>query len=413
MGSFEEKNGQITFEYDSAASQLLSLSMPQTTRHHRNKAANAFLWGLLPDNAEALRAMAAEAGTSANSVFGLLSYHGRDVAGALQLLPPGENPSDAVKKSVHSVSERLSEEQIETLLRQTLDRYNGRANTRLGESGFKFSIAGAQPKIALTADENECFLPPSKDFATTHIIKPNDPSSTSFVDEMDKLEVMCLAAANEIGLPAAEAYLWEAPSGDMTAIVSQRYDRAMNADGTIDRLHQEDMCQALSVMPEKKYQHEYGGPGLAEINRLLKSRLMSEYSQVNIDFFKAVVFNVGIVGTDAHAKNYSLMIGSEGVTIAPLYDSISAAAHVIDSQKVSFPMKINDTYDMASITPTGLVAAGTKIGIDRDQAETAVNHILSSIPDAIASVATEMREEDLGERVLEGLQKFSPVRYIE
>lgn len=178
---------------------------------------------------------------------------------------------------------------------------------------------------------------------------------------MDKLEVMCLAVARNSGLDAAEAYLWLAPSGNMTAVVTERYDRALNSDGTISRLHQEDLCQALSVMPDKKYQHEHGGLGLGDISSGLSKRLPSRDAGTFVyDFFKAVVFNVGIVGTDAHAKNYSILIDRSGFSLAPLYDTISAASHVQAYNAVNFPMKINGTYEMKAITPLGLIAAGKK-----------------------------------------------------
>lgn len=357
--------------------------------------------------------MAVEAGTSATSVFGLLQHHGRDVAGAIQLLPPGEVPSDARKKSVTTVQERLSDTELEQLLRETTDRYSGKPVTTFVTDAFKFSVAGAQPKIALTADENEDFLPPSKEFPTTHIIKPNDPQSSSYIKEMDILEVMCLAAARRVGLDAANAYLWYAPSGTMSAVVTERYDRAINEDGTIDRLHQEDFCQAMSVLPEKKYQHQHGGPGLNAISKFLESTLPAvDAPRVILDLFRAAVFNVGIVGTDAHAKNYSLMIEGSTVSLAPLYDTISAASHVQIYDKVFFPMKINDSYNMMSITPDGLVKAGTKMGIPEQQAHDSVYSILCKLPGAIEDVAAEMGEVDLGQSVLDGLAQFSPVRYI-
>lgn len=40
----------------------------------------------------------------------------------------------------------------------------------------------------------------------------------------------------------------------------------------------------------------------------------------------AVVFNVLICNTDAHAKNYSIMLTGRGFSLAPLYDLMCAAA---------------------------------------------------------------------------------------
>lgn len=46
--------------------------------------------------------------------------------------------------------------------------------------------------------------------------------------------------------------------GDERVIVVERYDRVVR-DGVVRRVHQEDVCQALGVRPEAKYQSE-GGP---------------------------------------------------------------------------------------------------------------------------------------------------------
>ena len=40
----------------------------------------------------------------------------------------------------------------------------------------------------------------------------------------------------------------------------------------------------------------------------------------------ATVFNVLITNTDAHAKNYSILIGGRGLSLAPLYDLMVADA---------------------------------------------------------------------------------------
>ncbi|WP_373370158.1 HipA N-terminal domain-containing protein [Corynebacterium cystitidis] len=69
IGRFEEHNGQITFRYSENATFPISPSMPLSASEHKNRAAYPFLWGLLPDNQEALSAMAQEASTSPNSVL--------------------------------------------------------------------------------------------------------------------------------------------------------------------------------------------------------------------------------------------------------------------------------------------------------------------------------------------------------
>ena len=190
IGCLSSGSGQVTFSYDSEYGGVvpLSLSMPLRRRKHSNKAVLPFIWGLLPDNEQALRNMASEAGTSAKSPFGILRVHGADVAGALQILPPGVESSDARRKSVDNAEDILDDKALEGLMLHTLDRYTQR-RPDYGEA-FKFSIAGAQPKIALSANTSGDFVVPSKDFATTHIVKPNYIDSDYFISDVEATEMV-------------------------------------------------------------------------------------------------------------------------------------------------------------------------------------------------------------------------------
>ncbi len=91
---------------------------------------------------------------------------------------------------------------------------------------------------------------------------------------------------HEAGLLAAESEVLEV--GDVQVLISTRYDRRY--DGTVwHRVHQEDMCQALSVHPSLKYQSD-GGPAVGDIADLL-NRLPIEDRNVNAErFFKALAY---------------------------------------------------------------------------------------------------------------------------
>ena len=94
------------------------------------------------------------------------------------------------------------------------------------------------------------------------------------------------------------------------------------------------MCQALSVHPSLKYQSD-GGPAVGDIADLL-NRLPIEDRDVNAQrFFKALAFNFLIGGTDAHAKNYSLILIGSRAQVSPLYDAASAAPY--DQRDRCFP----------------------------------------------------------------------------
>jgi len=111
------------------------------------------------------------------------------------------------------------------------------------------------------------------------------------------------------------------------AIVIERFDRVTQGKEIL-RLHAEDCCQALGVPPERKYENE-GGPGAMPISDLLRNTSTATIEDVAA-FAHALIFNWLIAGTDAHAKNYSLLIGVQGhVRLAPLYDIASVLAYLM------------------------------------------------------------------------------------
>ena len=85
----------------------------------------------------------------------------------------------------------------------------------------------------------------------------------------------------------------------------ERFDRREEGDRVV-RLHQEDVCQALGVDPQRKYQAD-GGPSAADVVRLLRRR-SSRAAQDVLAFIDRLVLAVAIGNADAHAKNYSLLL---------------------------------------------------------------------------------------------------------
>jgi serine/threonine-protein kinase HipA len=208
----------------------------------------------------------------------------------------------------------------------------------LGESFTgKFSLAGAQAKTALLF-ENGRWGQPSGAIPTTHILKPG----VSRLDDHDLDEHLCLDAARRVGLDAARTTV--SRFGEETAVVVGRYDRLERDDGSIRRVHQEDLCQALSYMPEKKYESD-GGPGPARIVRLLRESMpVGVAVDAVARFADALIWNWVIAGTDAHAKNYSLLLSRDQVRIAPLYDVASALPYEPDEHELRLAMKVGGRY---------------------------------------------------------------------
>jgi len=99
----------------------------------------------------------------------------------------------------------------------------------------------------------------------------------------------------------------------------QRYDRT-DVGGRWRRLHQEDYCQALGTPPSSKYESNQTGirgPTLQNMFEVTR-RHMPPTDIVRL--LDMVVLNVLTCNTDAHAKNYSIMIRGNGASLAPMYD---------------------------------------------------------------------------------------------
>jgi len=139
-----------------------------------------------------------------------------------------------------------------------------------------------------------------------------------------------------LGLPVVNSKIMH--FRDEIAVVIERYDRVRTRSGW-RRVHQEDMCQAFAIPPSRKYENE-GGPGIRNIVELLRTYSTSPSEDVGT-FVDSVAFNWLIGGTDAHAKNYSLLINAERVRLAPLYDITSVLPYSdFDIQKMKLAMKL-------------------------------------------------------------------------
>jgi len=118
--------------------------------------------------------------------------------------------------------------------------------------------------------------------------------------------------------------------------VVTRYDREKRPDGTIQRLHQEDFCQALGILPEQKYEAE-GGASLVDCFSILKRYSVRPAGDQGA-LLGWVIFNFPIGNADAHAKNLSLMITAPGPRLAPFYDLLSTQVYPHLTEKLA--MKI-------------------------------------------------------------------------
>jgi serine/threonine-protein kinase HipA len=202
-----------------------------------------------------------------------------------------------------------------------------------GRTGIRLSLAGAQDKLPVVFDGLRIGLPKGGE-PSTHILKP----AIAAVQDSVLNEAYCMALAQAMGLPTARAQVL--PVGDRRVLLVTRYDRRAGDNGHWVRVHQEDFCQALGVMPEMKYQNE-GGPDLKACFDLLRKATRPSALQV-LRLLDAVVFNALIGNHDAHAKNFSLLYDGETPMLAPLYDVLCTA--VYDNLSPKMAMKLGSKY---------------------------------------------------------------------
>lgn len=131
-------------------------------------------------------------------------------------------------------------------------------------------------------------------------------------------------------------------------LLVERYDRFIDAQNHLQRLHQEDFSQALGVVPEMKYQNE-GGPDFAQCFNLIRQVTRPNAPQI-LRLLDYVIFNTLIGNHDGHAKNFSLLYQNRQTTLAPLYDVLSTAIYPQLTPKMA--MKIGSKYKFSEVDVT-------------------------------------------------------------
>jgi serine/threonine-protein kinase HipA len=306
----------------------LSASLPLQAAPFKPAETAPFFEGLLPEGA--VRAAVAEKfRLSEGDGFGMLEKLGADCAGAVVLLPVGQRPEDRLREEARG----LAEPDLVALL-------NGLPRDPLGietePDGVRLSLGGVQDKLVLVRLPSGRFAQPRGGMPSTCLLKPEHGR----YEDLAANEAFCMrvaAAGNDVARTELLAI------GSTPCLYVERFDRSIGPGGEIVRLHQEDMCQALGILPGAKYEAN-GGPSVAQVVGLLK-RLRSRRAAVDVNaFVRAVLVSFLLGNSDAHGKNFALLYDPAiGVRLAPLYDIVSTA--VYPSLTVRMAMTIGGEED--------------------------------------------------------------------
>jgi serine/threonine-protein kinase HipA len=330
------RTGTPVFRYERTWAQSpnvrsLSLSLPITAdREVRGDAVDYYFDNLLPDSTEIRRRIRTRFQTRSTGAFDLLSAIGRDCAGAVQLLPPGEKPDGWNRID----AKPLSPLEVEATLREVT------VATPLGaeeQNEFRISLAGAQEKTALLRMGGKWFQPLDAT-PTTHILKLPLGTVGNFQGDLSdsvENEWLCGRLLRELGFQTAASEI--ARFGKQRVLVVTRFDRRWigvtdeeaqrrsfkpTRSTWIARLPQEDFCQAFGLPPTRRYESE-GGPSIESSLSLLAGSESPDHEQSTFLLVQLSFWLLAAI--DGHGKNFSIFHrrgGTYGLT--PIYDVLSA-----------------------------------------------------------------------------------------
>ncbi|MCA1779823.1 MAG: type II toxin-antitoxin system HipA family toxin [Xanthomonadaceae bacterium] len=400
-------DGAMRFEYahdwlDWEHAIPVSTSMPLMDRPVTGIVARAVFDNLLPDDDRIRARIAARVGAEGTDAFSMLAALGRDCVGALQFLPEDATPAPPGPPEGERITHSDMAERIRSLAAAPL-------GMRGGDDAFRISLAGAQNKTALLFHDGQ-WMVPTGTTPTTHILKPQIGLVQTAHGEIDMTasvqnEHFCIGLCRALGLPVARTGILQL--ADKLLVLSvERFDRKLDRTGRLLRLPQEDMCQALGVVPTLKYESD-GGPGIGNCLDLLKSSDTPD--QDRRAFMKAQLVFWLIGATDGHAKNFSLFLKPQSrFALTPLYDILSTqwqhARHQIPKNAMRLAMAIGDKrrYKVAEIAPRHFEQTARQSGFAVTALQEVMAEIVEALPNASKTVQAEI-DDTVPEAMMEAI----------
>jgi serine/threonine-protein kinase HipA len=364
----QDDGGQMTFQYDAAwlgrpEPVPLSRSLPLRDEPFTQKECQGFFGGILPEE-DNRQVIARILGISDKNDFAMLEQIGGECAGAISFLPENE----AIPEDDDRYRE-LADDELAKILREL-----PRRPLMAGADGIRLSLAGAQDKIAVRVDDGKISIPRGS-APSSHVLKPAVDTYEGVVFN----EAFCMALARACDLNVAPVEIGKVD--DIDYLLAERYDRIRGEDGNIQRLHQEDFCQALGIRSEIKYQSE-GGPSLEDCFELVRDTSSVPAPDL-ISLLDAVIFNLLIGNHDAHGKNFSfLYVPDRSIRFAPLYDLVSTVFYPELTDRMA--MKIGKQPKSALIYPNDInrfaADAGLGAALVRARIPALAGRIIQEIP---------------------------------
>jgi serine/threonine-protein kinase HipA len=186
------------------------------------------------------------------------------------------------------------------------------------------------------------------------------------------------------------------------ALLVERYDRVQKADGSVSRLHQEDLGQALGLISVNKYQEYKDTPSLRQLVEVLQ-RYGAATQRTLVEVVGRLAAHALVTNCDAHAKNWSVLLSGSEVALAPVYDVVPSTlwpdvdttlALRVGSCSLLQDLRADDVVQEAAAWPFGARAT-----------RGALEHVRTSTPAAVELALQDTvdagGDEDVAWRVAE------------
>lgn len=344
----------------------LSLSLPLRSEPFSAEETGPYFEGLLPEG-EARAALAASLGISSRSYTYLLDRCGRECIGDVMT---AERPDSELPESGY---EPVNSEDLHGIFRNAGSIAEENAEQRM-------SLAGTQGKAGLAKlDQNlkgiDGWFRPYGLAASTHILK------TSALRDVPEVEYLCMKAADACGIRVPEVELLDCGK---TVLAVERFDRKRREEREsvfIDRLHQEDCAQALGVLPSMKYR-ELAQGSMRQIAELIRAHSADPIADLN-ELASMLIFNYAIGNCDAHLKNYSFLLASQGMRLAPAYDLVSTTYFARFSRNLA--MNLGGVRDIDEVGPEKLWDMARDLSVSEKALKRIACHIAETLVPGIQS----------------------------
>jgi len=367
----QNTDGGLVFTYAEAwltsgfalARGLPLVTGPQPTDYFAN---------LLPEDRARSR-IAKRVGISAGNDFAFLALFGRDCAASLEIAPVDDDAKPA--PSDEGIWFLNDDDGIQ------LSTKTGFADF-FAEERVRLSLAGAQNKLAVVVDDDGRVGVPLDGRPSTHILKLPNPDYKGLVEN----EAVMLDMARRLGLDVVHHSI--VTLGKTRLLLIERYDRR-RAGGQVTRLHQQDLCQALGLPPDLKYEAE-GGPSLADVFNLVRDEVDDPLDAAQ-QLLSWVAFNVVAHNADAHAKNVSLVRDDEGgQRMAPFYDLVCTGAYDLDHRMA---MAVGGQADPGYIGTKQWAQFASDVGVGKALVTRVATTMADGLMGAFSDAAAAFEEE--------------------